>query len=154
MPFVPVALLRAAALLAGFGSMYFAITTMTQTEYRHEFFEPVIADVERTLTVRAVYLGLRPESAQSGVELPGRPMRSTTAGSVTTARMDSRLNGRAARLDGDHPGVGIERHDLEGLLVRPRRSAPLAQSPWHRVHDTNCAGPRICRRSATGRPRR
>ena len=59
LPFVPVALLRAAALLAGFGSMYFAITTMTQTEYRHEFFEPVIADVERTLTVRAVYLGLR-----------------------------------------------------------------------------------------------
>jgi hypothetical protein len=39
--------------------MYFAITTMTQKEYRQEFFEPVISDVERTLTVRAVYLGLR-----------------------------------------------------------------------------------------------
>jgi hypothetical protein len=59
LPFVPVALLRAAALLAGFGSMYFAITTMTQKEYRQEFFEPVISDVERTLAVRAVYLGLR-----------------------------------------------------------------------------------------------
>jgi hypothetical protein len=58
-PFVPVALFRAAALLAGFGSMYFAITTMTQKEYRQEFFEPVISDVERMLAVRAAYLGLR-----------------------------------------------------------------------------------------------
>jgi hypothetical protein len=32
---------------------------MTQEGYRHEFFEPVVSDVERTLTVRAVYLGLR-----------------------------------------------------------------------------------------------
>ncbi len=58
-PFMPVALFRAAALLAGFGSMYFAITTMTQAEYRREFFEPVVGDVERALAVRAVYLGLR-----------------------------------------------------------------------------------------------
>jgi len=58
-PVVPAALLRAAALLAGFGSMYFAITAMTQEGYRHEFFEPVISDVERTLTVRAVYLDQR-----------------------------------------------------------------------------------------------
>jgi hypothetical protein len=55
-PFMPVALFRAAVLLAGFGSMYFAITTMIQTEYRREFFEPVIGDVERALAVRAVYL--------------------------------------------------------------------------------------------------
>jgi hypothetical protein len=58
-PFMPVALFRAAALLAGFGSMYFAITTMTQAEYRREFFEPVIGDVERALAVRAVYLARR-----------------------------------------------------------------------------------------------
>jgi hypothetical protein len=58
-PFMPVALFRAAVLLAGFGSMYFAITTMTQEGYRREFFEPVIADVERTLAVRAVYLEVR-----------------------------------------------------------------------------------------------
>jgi hypothetical protein len=58
-PLVPAALPRAAALLAGFGSMYFAITAMTQEGYRHEFFEPVISDVERTLAVRAVYLDLR-----------------------------------------------------------------------------------------------
>jgi hypothetical protein len=58
-PFMPVALFRAAALLAGFGSMYFAITTMTQEGYRREFFEPVIEDVERALAVRAVYLDIR-----------------------------------------------------------------------------------------------
>jgi MFS family permease len=63
-PFLPVALLRAAALLAGFGSMYFAITAMTQQEYRQEFFEPVISDVERTLAVRAVYLDIRPVASQ------------------------------------------------------------------------------------------
>jgi hypothetical protein len=44
--------------------MYFAITAMTQEGYRREFFEPVIGDVERTLAVRAVYLGLL-ESRQS-----------------------------------------------------------------------------------------
>jgi hypothetical protein len=63
-PLMPVALPRAVALLAGFGSMYFAITAMTQESYRREFFEPVIEDVERTLAVRAVYLGLR-ETGQS-----------------------------------------------------------------------------------------
>jgi hypothetical protein len=46
-------------LLAGFGSMYFAVTAMTQAEYRREFFEPVVEDVERTLAVRAVYLDVR-----------------------------------------------------------------------------------------------
>jgi hypothetical protein len=55
-PFMPVALFRAAVLLAGFGSMYFAVTAMTQEEYRRVFFEPVVEDVERTLAVRAVYL--------------------------------------------------------------------------------------------------
>jgi hypothetical protein len=58
-PFMPVALFRAAVLLAGFGSMYFAVTAMTQAEYRREFFEPVVEDVERTLAVRAVYLDVR-----------------------------------------------------------------------------------------------
>src|SRR5262249_40902836 len=37
LPFMPVALFRAAVLLAGFGSMYFAVTAMTQEEYRREF---------------------------------------------------------------------------------------------------------------------
>jgi len=73
-PFLPVALLRAAALLAGFGSMYFAITTMTQREYRQEFFEPVISDVERTLAVRAVYLDAR---AHGEGHFPGTSPNST-----------------------------------------------------------------------------
>jgi len=63
-PFIPVALFRSAALLAGFGSMYFAITAMTEPEYRQKFFALVIADVERTLTVRAVYLSVRKPAAE------------------------------------------------------------------------------------------
>jgi hypothetical protein len=59
LPALPVSLLRAAALLAGFASMYFAITTMTQTEQRKEFFTPLIGDLERMVAVRAVYLDLR-----------------------------------------------------------------------------------------------
>ena len=65
LPWLPVALLRAAALLAGFGSMYFAITTMTQTDQRQEFFAPVIAELERTLAVRAVYLDLRERAGEA-----------------------------------------------------------------------------------------
>jgi hypothetical protein len=64
-PFMPVALFRAAVLLAGFGSMYFAVTAMTQAEYRREFFEPVVEDVERTLAVRAVYLDVRRRAAET-----------------------------------------------------------------------------------------
>jgi hypothetical protein len=64
LPWLPAALLRAAALLAGFGSMYFAITAMTQTDQRREFFDPVIGDVERMLAVRAVYLGLLSRRSQ------------------------------------------------------------------------------------------
>ena len=55
-PFAPVALLLNAALLAGFGSMYFAVTSMTDAEHRQRFFAPIVDDVERTLAVRAVYL--------------------------------------------------------------------------------------------------
>jgi len=72
LPWLPSALLRAAALLAGFASMYFAITSMTQTEHRQEFFEPVIGDVERMLAVRAVYLDLR-NRVDSGQPVDGVP---------------------------------------------------------------------------------
>ncbi len=58
-PDVPVALLRNAALLAGFGSMYFAVTSMFDTENRRRFFTPILGEVERTLAVRAVYLAAR-----------------------------------------------------------------------------------------------
>ncbi len=67
LPWLPGALLRAAALLAGFASMYFAITTMTQPEQRQEFFTKVVDELERTLAVRAVYLDRR------GVTDPPQP---------------------------------------------------------------------------------
>lgn len=70
LPWLPSALFRAAALLAGFASMYFAITTMTQTEHRQEFFEPVIGDVERMLAVRAVYLDLRGRLTRDDLDRP------------------------------------------------------------------------------------
>ncbi|GAB7043192.1 hypothetical protein JCM9533A_70430 [Catenuloplanes niger JCM 9533] len=56
---VPVALLRNALLLAAFGSMYFAVTSMSDTEHRRQFFAPILDEVERTLAVRAVYLTVR-----------------------------------------------------------------------------------------------
>jgi hypothetical protein len=59
LPGLPVALLRNAVLLAGFGSMYFAVTSMTDSEHRRQFFAPIIDEVERTLAVRAAYLAVR-----------------------------------------------------------------------------------------------
>jgi hypothetical protein len=58
-PQMPVALLRNSTLFAAFGSMYFAVISMTDAEHRREFFAPIIDDVERTLAVRAVYLAVR-----------------------------------------------------------------------------------------------
>jgi hypothetical protein len=62
-PGVPAALLRNAALLAGFGSMYFAVTSMIETEHRRQFFAPILDEVERTLAVRAAYLAARDAAA-------------------------------------------------------------------------------------------
>jgi hypothetical protein len=63
LPRVPAALLRNAALLAGFGSMYFAVTSMIENEYRRQFFAPILDEVERTLAVRAAYLAARDAAA-------------------------------------------------------------------------------------------
>ncbi|MEJ3746694.1 hypothetical protein WEI85_25825 [Actinomycetes bacterium KLBMP 9797] len=59
LPAVPVALLRNATLFAGFGSMYFAVTSMSDADHRRQFFAPIIDEVERTLAVRAAYLAVR-----------------------------------------------------------------------------------------------
>ncbi len=56
---VPAALLRNAVLLAGFGSMYFAVTSMSDADNRHQFFAPILDEVERILAVHAVYLSVR-----------------------------------------------------------------------------------------------
>jgi hypothetical protein len=62
---VPVALLRNATLFAGFGSMYFAITSMSDADHRRQFFAPIIDEIERTLAVRAVYLTVRGHTARA-----------------------------------------------------------------------------------------
>ncbi len=56
--------------VAAFGSMYFAITSMTDADHRKQFFAPVIDDVERTLVVRAVYLAVRDTSRTSAPTTP------------------------------------------------------------------------------------
>lgn len=57
-PGVPAAMLRNATLFAAFGSMYFAVVSMSDAEQRRQFFAPVIEQIERTLAVRAVYLAV------------------------------------------------------------------------------------------------
>ncbi|WP_033327569.1 hypothetical protein [Streptomyces yerevanensis] len=59
LPALPVALLRNATLFAGFGSMYFSVTSMTDTDHRQQFFAPIIDEIERALTVHAVYAVVR-----------------------------------------------------------------------------------------------
>ncbi|GIJ43812.1 hypothetical protein Val02_06980 [Virgisporangium aliadipatigenens] len=67
LPGVPVALLRNAALLAGFGSMYFAVTSMVDSEPRRQFFTPILEEVSRTLAVRAAYLAVRARSPEKPI---------------------------------------------------------------------------------------
>ncbi|MFF5363684.1 hypothetical protein ACFY4I_30515 [Streptomyces scabiei] len=59
LPVIPVAMLRNATLLAAFGSMYFAVTSMTDADHRQRFFAPIIDEIEHVLTVHAVYLAVR-----------------------------------------------------------------------------------------------
>ncbi|WEH18181.1 hypothetical protein [Streptomyces sp. VNUA24] len=58
LPVIPVAMLRNATLLAAFGSMYFAVTSMTDADHRQRFFAPIIDEIEHVLTVHAVYLAV------------------------------------------------------------------------------------------------
>jgi hypothetical protein len=59
LPGVPIALLRNATIFAAFGSMYFAVISMSDADHRRQFFAPIIDEVERTLAVRAIYLAVR-----------------------------------------------------------------------------------------------
>ncbi|OZM79279.1 hypothetical protein CFP66_26350 [Pseudonocardia sp. MH-G8] len=61
---------RGARGVAAFGSMHFAITSMTDADHRKQFFAPVIDDVERILAVRAVYLAVRDTSRTSAPTTP------------------------------------------------------------------------------------
>lgn len=62
-PGVPIALLRNATLFGGFGSMYFAVTSMSDAEHRQRFYAPIIDEIERLLAVRAAYLAVRADIA-------------------------------------------------------------------------------------------
>ncbi|MEV4622868.1 hypothetical protein AB0J74_29670 [Asanoa sp. NPDC049573] len=66
---VPVALLKNATVIAGFGSMYFAVNSMIDGEQRHQFFAPILDEVERILAVHAVYVTVR------DIVLPGERTR-------------------------------------------------------------------------------
>jgi hypothetical protein len=58
-PGVPVALFRNATLFAAFSAMLFAVTSMSDDEYRRQFFAPIIEEIESTLAVRTIYLAVR-----------------------------------------------------------------------------------------------
>ncbi|MCY1136768.1 hypothetical protein OWR29_02075 [Actinoplanes sp. Pm04-4] len=55
---LPVALFKLAALLASFGGVSFSTTSMTNPDYRQEFFEPVLRSVRRPILVHSVYQAL------------------------------------------------------------------------------------------------
>jgi hypothetical protein len=52
---VPVALFKLSALLASFGGVSFATTSMTNPDYRQEFFLPVLRTIRRPMLVHCVY---------------------------------------------------------------------------------------------------
>ncbi len=49
-------LLRVAGFLAAFSGLYFTVYAITDSTYREEFYEDVVAEVHEVLAVRAVYL--------------------------------------------------------------------------------------------------
>ncbi|MGP4007525.1 hypothetical protein [Streptomyces sp. 4N124] len=69
-PVIPVAMLRNATLFAAFGSMYFAVTSMTDADHRQQFFAPIIDEIERVLAVHAVYVAVRETVPAAAVRLP------------------------------------------------------------------------------------
>jgi hypothetical protein len=71
-PAVPVALLHNATLFAAFGSMYFAVTSMSDADHRRQFFAPIIEEIERALEVRAVYLAVRDAEQRANADDPVR----------------------------------------------------------------------------------
>ena len=54
-----VALLQVSTFLAGFSGLYVTVSTVTDETYREQFFGHVLAELERAVGVRAVYLTLR-----------------------------------------------------------------------------------------------
>lgn len=61
LPGVPLAMVKLAALIAGFGGMSFVVNSMSDAEDRTEFFTPSVTELERLLAVHTAYLALRRE---------------------------------------------------------------------------------------------
>lgn len=59
LPAAPLAMVKLAALLAGFGGLSFVVNSMSDPEDRAEFFAPSVAELERLLAVHTGYLALR-----------------------------------------------------------------------------------------------
>ncbi|MCK9921684.1 hypothetical protein MXD61_07235 [Frankia sp. AgPm24] len=68
--FISSPMLRVSALLAGFSAMHFAILSITDSESRQRYFDPVLKEIKRVLAVRAIYLKLR--------EMPPNPAPDAT----------------------------------------------------------------------------
>jgi hypothetical protein len=107
LPDVPVALLGNAALLAGFGSMYFAVTSMSDAEHRRQFFAPILDEVVRTLAVRAVYLAVR-DVVLPGQERPA-PIRTAAQPGVRIAER-TRATGPTQADPPDPAAIGTARN--------------------------------------------
>ena len=60
---VSVALAQVATFLAAFSGLYLTVSTVTDENYREQFFGSVVRELERAVGLRAVYLALRERSA-------------------------------------------------------------------------------------------
>jgi len=74
-PFGP-AMVKVAALLAGFSVMYFAVSSMTDSEFRQRYFAGILDSISRVLAVRAVYHALL---QHPGGQLPAPSLRAPDA---------------------------------------------------------------------------
>ena len=147
---VPAALLRNAVLLAGFGSMYFAVTSMSDADNRHQFFAPILDEVERILAVHAVYLSVRdvvlppPPNPPVDPAAPhgladGPPPAAAADAQTDTAARTSATRGRRARA-------------RPGSAARPGRRA-AARRGGRRPTDTAARTSATRGRRARARPR-
>ncbi|MFB4269408.1 hypothetical protein [Nonomuraea sp. GTA35] len=81
---IPVALVHAAVLLAGFAAMYFAVMSMTDPAYRETFFAPTARDLQEILRIHAAY------AAIVGASETGADARTIAQRAVTRVRSNFR----------------------------------------------------------------
>ena len=71
-PGVSPQLVHVAVMLAGLSALYFAITALTDTDYRREFFDRTLGELERAIAVRCGYLSVRADDRRGGADAPNR----------------------------------------------------------------------------------